>query len=66
MPLLPDCKCGHAEKEHCKGHTSHAYYKDVARMVPKARKHECTTRHCEAALCCCTNYRPKEDPDANS
>jgi hypothetical protein len=48
--------CDHDEKDHCKGGVSHSAYKDEMRMTRHARVHVCTTRHCLATLCCCTDY----------
>lgn len=53
----PCVVCGHPEAMHCKGNVSHAWHKDVIRMVRNARKAICHNRHCEAPLCSCTNYR---------
>ena len=53
--------CSHEESDHCEGNQVHTDHKEDSRMVePKWRKntHVCSTRHCLAALCCCTAFVP--------
>jgi hypothetical protein len=51
------CQCTHSDKDHCKGNVQHSRYKDEMRMVPNREMNLCTTRHCFAPLCDCTNFR---------
>lgn len=55
------CECGHGKSKHCKAGTFHSNYKDAMRMVPKPRGSHCSSDHCNAALCCYTQFRPKEE-----
>lgn len=58
MPSPQDlCRCGHPRKDHCKGKVFHSNYKDAMRQVPHPRGSVCLSTHCEAPICCCTNFR---------
>lgn len=52
-------RCGHSERQHCKGGELHSDHKEDARMIPiKWRKNTvtCGTRHCEEPLCSCVEF----------
>lgn len=63
MPKAPRCKrCEHKLSEHCAGGVRHSTYKDQARMVKHPVVSTCTTRHCEAPICSCTDYQELQCP----
>lgn len=58
MTATVNCtRCGHPEKDHCKGAAVHTSPKE-AQMMSGRGATICVGRHCLQPLCCCTEYVP--------
>ena len=51
-------RCGHSEKDHCKGNERHGWWTDVKKQTGiQPRIHLCKTRHCNQPLCSCIDFQ---------